>query len=130
MTLTKAWLWCGWAFVVLVVYLSLTPEPIDMGRIDDVKVGHLLAYGWLVLWFSQGYRSLRARAAVAIGFALMGVALEYAQGVTGYRTFAYSDMRDNVFGVGMGFALGWTPLGNVLGAVEAKVGKVRLRSTA
>ena len=130
MRLSALWLGMGWAFVVLVVYLSLTPEPIDVGRIDEVKVGHLLAYGWLMLWFSQIYRTMSARAAVALGFALLGVALEYAQGVTGYRTFAYSDMRDNVFGVGMGFALGWTPLGNVLGAVEAKVGKVRLRSTA
>ena len=24
-SIAKAWLWCGWAFVVLVVYLSLTP---------------------------------------------------------------------------------------------------------
>jgi len=124
------WLGLGWAFVVLVVYLSLTPEPIDLGRIDEVKVGHFLAYGWLVLWFSQLYRTLRARAAWAIGFALMGVALEYSQGLTEYRSFAYSDMRDNFFGAGMGFALGWTPLGNLLAAVERQVGKVRLRRTA
>ena len=101
-----------------------------MGRIEGVNGGQLVAYGWLMLWFSQVYRSISARAAIAIGFALMGVALEYSQGMTGYRTFAYSDMRDNVLGVGMGFALGWTRLGNLLAAVESLVGKVRLRRTA
>lgn len=123
MKFEKLWISLGFAFVGLVIYLSLTPEPIDVGRIDGVETGHFVAYGWLVLWFSQIYRSMRARVAVAIGFALMGVALEYAQGMTGYRTFEYLDMRDNTFGVGIGFALGWTSLGNVLRAIEAKVGR-------
>jgi hypothetical protein len=124
------WLGMGWAFVVLVIYLSLTPNPIDAGRIEGVKVGHFLAYGWLMLWFSQLYRPLKTRMAFALGFALMGVALEYAQGMTGYRTFAYSDMRDNVLGAGTGLALALTPLGNVLAALEAKVGKLRFRGAA
>ena len=130
MRLNALWLGLGWAFVVLVVYLSLTPRPIEVGRIEGVNVGHLVAYGWLMLWFSQVYRSISARAAIALGFALMGVALEYAQGMTDYRTFSYADMRDNIFGVGMGFALAWTPLGHVLAAVEARVGKIRLRNAA
>ena len=124
------WLCVGWSFVVLVVYLSLTPEPVDIGRIEEVKVGHFLAYGWLMLWFSQIYRSLSVRAAWAIGLALMGVALEYAQGMTGYRSFAYADMRDNALGAGMGLALSWTPLGSILAAVETRVGKIRFRGTA
>ena len=130
MRLRALWLCMGWSFVVLVIYLSLTAEPVDLGRIEGVKVGHFIAYGWLMLWFSQLYRSLGSRAAYGVGFALMGVALEYAQGMTGYRSFAYSDMGDNVVGVGMGFALGWTPLGNVLAALEARVGKIRFRGAA
>jgi hypothetical protein len=130
LSLRNAWLWCGWAFVVLVIFLSLNTEPVDVGRIDEVKAGHFLAYGWLVLWVSQGNSSLSARAAWAIGFSLMGVALEYAQGMTGYRTFAYADMRDNLLGAGMGLALCWTPLGNVLAAVESRFGKVRFRGAA
>lgn len=117
------WLGLGIGFVGLVIFLSLTPEPIDLGRADDLEAGHFVAYGWLVLWFSQIYRSMRSRVALAVGFVLMGVALEYAQGMTGYRTFDYLDMRDNAFGAGAGFVLGWTSLGNVLRAIEAKVGQ-------
>ena len=124
------WLGLGWAFVVLVIYLSLNTDPIDAGRVEGVKVGHFIAYAWLMLWFSQIYRSMTARAALAMGFTFMGVALEYAQGMTEYRTFAYSDMGDNALGVGTGFALGWTALGNILAAVETKVGKIRFRGAA
>lgn len=46
------WLGMGWAFVVLVIYLSLNPDPIDAGRVEGVKVGHFIAYGWLMLWFA------------------------------------------------------------------------------
>ena len=46
-------MWCGWAFVVLVVYLSLNTEPVDVGRVEEVKAGHFIAYGWLVLWFAR-----------------------------------------------------------------------------
>ena len=74
--------------------------------------------------------TLPTRAAWAMGFALMGVALEYAQGMTGYRSFAYTDMRDNALGAGMGLALSWTPLGNILAAVERRVGKIRFRGAA
>jgi len=115
---SKFWLGCGAAFVVLVVYLSLTPDPLSAGSIGMVKVGHVAAYLWLMLWFSQVCRSLAGRSAVAVGLIAMGIALEYAQGATSYRTFAFSDMRDNAFGVLIGFALSWTALGSAALAVE------------
>ena len=95
----KLWLGLGAAFVALVIYLSLSTQTIDAGRIEDVKTGHFLAYFWLMYWYSQVYRGRAARFAIAAGLVAMGIGLEYLQGMTTYRTFAYSDMRDNAIGV-------------------------------
>jgi hypothetical protein len=109
----KAWFACGIAFIGLVIYLSLTTHPIVVDSFEGIKTGHFIAYAWLVLWFAQIYPSARARIAWGVGFILMGAALEYLQGATGYRTFAYSDMVDNAYGVIAGTILAWTPLGQV-----------------
>ncbi len=113
------WLAIGCALIAVVIFLSLTPDPVDMGKIDDVKTGHFLAYGVLMLWFVQLLRSMRARIVVGILFVLMGVVLEYAQATTGYRSFGYADMRDNAIGVTAGLLLGFTPLAGALQVVDA-----------
>jgi len=110
----------GAALVALVVYLSLTPPPIDAGRFEGVKTGHVLAYAVLMLWFAQLLAAGWARAATGLAFVAMGVGLEFAQGLTGYRTFAVSDMVDNAIGVAAGLVLAWTPLGGALGAFERR----------
>ena len=115
----KLWLAIGFALVALVIYLSLTPDPIDVGKIEEVKTGHFLAYAVVMLWFAQIYRSLRGRITVGLLLVLMGVALEYAQAIVGYRSFGYADMRDNAIGVTVGLILAFTPLGAVLQRVEA-----------
>jgi hypothetical protein len=109
----KAWFACGIAFIGLVIYLSLTTHPIAIDSFEGVKMGHFIAYAWLMLWFAQIYPSARGRIAWGAGFVLMGVALEYLQGATGYRHFAYSDMVDNGYGVIAGAVLAWTPLGGL-----------------
>jgi hypothetical protein len=114
----RIWLALGAGFVALVVYLSLSTSTIDAGRFEDVKVGHFIAYFWLMFWYSQIFRGVRPRIALAVGFALMGVGLEYLQAMTGYRTFGYSDMRDNALGVLTGLALGWGAPGTLLARLE------------
>jgi len=49
------WLVMGWALVLAIVYLSLTPHPIEIQVEEGDKMGHLLAYGTLMLWFAQLY---------------------------------------------------------------------------
>ena len=115
----KLWRVLGAGFVALVIYLSLSTQTIDAGRIEDVKTGHFLAYFWLMYWYSQVYRGRAARFGIAAGLVAMGIALEYLQGMTTYRTFAYSDMRDNAIGVAAGLALGWGVGGTVLARLEA-----------
>jgi VanZ family protein len=86
-----------------VVWLSLTPSPPKVDFEQSDKVGHFLAYGGLMFWFSQLYFERKVRLAYAAGFAAMGVALEFIQGWTGYRSFELYDMLAD----GVGVALGW-----------------------
>ena len=118
----KLWLSIGFALVILVTYLSLTTRPIDLGRIDEIKVGHFIAYFVLMLWFAQLYRPWRTRLGIAAAFALMGVGLEYTQGLTSYRSFAYADMMDNAIGVAVGLAMASTPAGRALARIERWMG--------
>ena len=110
--LRRAWLAGGTAFVLLVIYLSLTPHPLQVPNVGPFKAGHMAAYAWLMLWFAQLTR-MRDRLAIGVALAIMGVILEYLQDFTGHRTFAYTDMRDNAIGVTIGFLLALTPLGGV-----------------
>jgi len=117
----RLWIVFGAGFVVLVIYLSLTPELPDIAVSTNQKLGHVLAYGWLMLWFAQLYRSTGARLGLAAAFCALGIALEYLQGMTGYRGFEYSDMLLNSTGVAIGLALAYTPLQNGLQSIERMV---------
>jgi len=57
-----------------------------------------------MLLFAAAYVSPRTRAVCAAGFILMGIAIEFLQRMTGYRTFDVFDMLANAVGV----ALGWS----------------------
>jgi VanZ family protein len=115
----RLWIILGFGFVLLVVYLSLTPDPPDLGMPEGLKVGHVLAYGWLMIWFAQIYRATGRRLMLAAAFCALGIVLEYLQGMTGYRGFEYSDMLINSAGVVLGLALARTPLQNGLRTLEA-----------
>ena len=97
-------------FVALVIYLSLTPDPVDLGAPEGLKIDHVLAYTWLMLWFAQIYRSTATRLGLAIMFIALGIALEYCQGLTDYRGFEFSDMFINALGVALGLLLACSPL--------------------
>ena len=114
----KAWIAIGLGFVVLVIYLSLTPNPPDLGAPEGMKIGHVLAYGWLMLWFAQIFRSISTRLWLAAIFIALGIALEYMQGLTDYRGFEYSDMLINAAGVVLGLLLGQSALQNGLAVIE------------
>jgi VanZ family protein len=96
------WLALGWGIAAAIVWLSLTPRPPTLPLEQGDKLGHLLGYGVLMLWFGQLYNARRTRLAYALGFALMGVALELAQKALGYRTYEIFDMAANALGVALG----------------------------
>lgn len=101
----NVWLSLGWGLVLVVVYLSLTPKPPsgDMVYFGD-KIGHFLAYASLMGWWSQ----LDSRhCSLALLFVLMGLALEIAQSLSGFREGDVFDMAANSMGVGLGWLATW-----------------------
>jgi len=107
----RAGLAIGWAAVAVVIYLSVTPAPPQVDLDGGDKLGHFLAYAFLACWFGQ-FHAGRARAAYALGFVAMGVALEFVQGALGYRSLELADMAANTLGAAAGWAAAaWLPLG-------------------
>jgi VanZ family protein len=95
----------GWTWAGAIVWLSLTPSPPKVDFAESDKLGHFIAYGGLMFWFSMLYLKRASRAAYAAGFIAMGVGLEFVQGWLGYRTYEVFDMVANTMGVLLGLAL-------------------------
>lgn len=112
------WAAIGVGLVAAVVWLSLTPDPVPAPDVEGIDVNHFIAYFTLMMWWAQLVRGGGPRAGVAAGLVAMGVALELAQALTGYRTYDVRDMRDNAIGVGAAYLLAFTPLGRALQALE------------
>ena len=105
LTYQPLWNTVGWLLVVLIVYLSLTPNPPNIVTFPHVdKVEHLLAYGVLMAWFSQLTISVEKQIRLMIGLCALGVLIEILQGWSGYRDFEYGDMVADAAGV----LLGWS----------------------
>ncbi|MBL8493356.1 MAG: hypothetical protein JNM37_03785 [Rhodocyclaceae bacterium] len=117
----RQWAALGLGFVGLVIYLSLTSSPPDLHMGFSLDFGHVIAYFWLMMWFAQLYRDWRTRIRLALAFFVMGVTLEYLQGLGGYRHFDYFDMARNLGGLVCALALATTPLQNVLRAIESRL---------
>ena len=50
----------GWCLVVVIWWLSLTPQPPHIDFEQSDKVGHFLAFGGVMFWFCLVYRSSRS----------------------------------------------------------------------
>ena len=97
------WVAAGWAMVAAIVIGSVMHAPPSLGFEQGDKLEHLGSYGLVMFWFCQLYAARRARMGYALGFAALGVALEFVQGWLGYRDFEVADMLAD----GAGVALGW-----------------------
>ena len=98
----------GWLFAAAIVILSLMPAPPDIDVPHGDKLGHMAAYSLLTFWFCWLYPAWKTRIAYAAGWIAMGVALEFAQGATGYRSFELADMAANSLGVLLGWGISAT----------------------
>lgn len=117
------WLTIGWLLVGLVVFLSLTSEPltpIDFQLSD--KFAHLLAYFTLQFWFAQLYPQTRQRAYWFVVLLLLGVSIEGLQGLIPHRFMEWADLLANSLGLVLGWLLASTPLGFSLLWLEQRLG--------
>ena len=115
------WLVIGYALVALVLYLSLTSQPIN------VKVGlpfvdkffHAFAYFVLMVWFAQLYHDKFQRYMIALILIIIGVVLEYLQSFDAARMSEFADMVANTTGVVLAFSLTLTRAKNCLISIES-----------
>jgi VanZ family protein len=126
LALRPLWLAVGWLSVALIVFLSLTPDPLPPAEVGGFDIAHAGAYAWLGFWFAQLYPRRRSMLVVALALIALGIALEFGQRWTGYRTFSYADMRDDAVGVVIGLALVATPLARLLPALDARLSRGRV----
>ena len=114
----QLWLIVGWLLILLVIVVSLVPVPVEVPVEGGDKFGHMAAYAALMLWFANVYELPVRRGVLAVGFVALGIALEFAQGWTGYRTFELADMVADALGVAVGWALAPPRLPNFLRGIE------------
>ena len=108
----------GWALVLLIIYLSLTPDPVELPGEQGDKVAHALAYFVLMSWFSNLYEGAAAHAICAAGCIALAVGLEFVQRWTGFRTFEVADMAAGATGVAVAWTLAPPQLPNYLHVTE------------
>ncbi len=116
------WLWLllGYSLIVLVVFLSLTSDPVqvDTGLPYQDKVLHILAYFALVFWFVQIYHVRQHVFFWVVFFLCMGLLMEYLQGFESERYAEVGDMVANVLGVAIALVLSRTRLRYTLVRLE------------
>ncbi|TCO81377.1 hypothetical protein EV699_1087 [Plasticicumulans lactativorans] len=107
--LWQAFAWCG---VVVLVVLTLMPDPPEPPSfLAWDKAQHGLAYAGLAWWFRQAFTR---RWVWPLFLVALGVALEFLQGWSGWRTFDTADMLANACGVLAGLVLASGPGGRFL----------------
>lgn len=124
-SLRTLWLGAGWLGVALVVYFSLVPDPPQIDMAEGDKVAHLAAYASLMLWFAQVTVGRTQRAILALLLLGLGVALELAQGLAGYRSMSLADLAANTAGVALGSLAAPPRLPSAFGWVSLSLGRVR-----
>lgn len=106
------WLVLGWLMVGIVIALSLisVSGPVSAPGID--KIYHVIAYGAMMFWWGMVQPGRRVRWAIAL--IILGIGLEFAQSMTGYRQLDRWDALANSGGVLVALLALFTPLAGLL----------------
>ncbi len=109
------WLLLGWLYVLLLLYGSLIRVPDINTYIDHTdKLIHFLLYFLLAGWFVQLYSRLSQRIVILGSTILLGIIIEFLQGLTAYRSFDMLDALANSIGAISAFLLAGTSLALLL----------------
>jgi VanZ family protein len=116
------WIGVGTVMVAAVIVLSLVPPPVQVQVPWWDKASHFAAYFVLMLWFASIYADRATHHLLAAGFIGLGVALEFAQLMTGYRMMEVTDMAANGAGAAAAWGLARTRAAEGLVWVETRLG--------
>jgi VanZ family protein len=103
--LRRVWYCLGWAIIAGIVWLSITPAPLELQVRQGDKLEHVFAYGVAMFWFAVLYRSRARQAGYCLAWIGLGIALEFLQRHLGYRSFDPGDMAADAAGVLVGWML-------------------------
>ena len=118
------WRVLGALAIVLTILLSLVPMPKPPVHIEHSdKLEHFLTYFLLAAWYAQLVAHRRALAWHAVGLALLGAAIEIAQGLTTWRQPDWWDLGANLLGVAAGSLVYATSLRNLLARLDGTRGE-------
>ncbi len=112
------WIGAGFTLVIIVIYLSLAPGSVPSTGSQGDKLMHVMAYALPMSWFANLWPQTATRIKIAIGLIALGIALEFVQRWTGYRTFEVADMLADGIGVMAGWLLSPPRMPNYLHAME------------
>ncbi len=114
------WLILGFFYIGLIFAGSLLKIPdINTGMSHSDKAVHFLMYFILVGWFVQLYPKPDKRIHILIGAILLGMLIEYLQGMTSYRSFDFIDEIANSIGALSAFLLARTTFASLLATFDS-----------
>jgi len=114
------WLILGFFYIGLILAGSLLRVPdIDISISHTDKVVHFLMYFILVGWFVQLYPKPDKRIQILIAAILLGMLIEYLQGMTSYRSFDFIDEIANSIGALSAFLLARTTFASLLATFDS-----------
>lgn len=116
------WILLGWLYVMLVLYGSLSRMPdIEIPFNHTDKLIHFLMYFILAGWFIQLYNVLSQRIIILTGAIMLGIIIEFLQGMTGYRSFDLLDALANSIGAITAFLLAGTSFAVLLEHLDQRI---------
>lgn len=115
-SLRYSWFWLGLG--VLLILMVIVASLVDLKPVKGIllqdKLMHVLTYGFLMGWFSQIYKPHFARFLLAVSLIVLGVGIEFLQGLVAFRKFEVLDMLANALGVVIAWGVSYTWMGNIL----------------
>lgn len=119
----RLWLTLGVLYIGFILAGSLLrmPDISIMSFEYRDKVIHFALYFILVGWFIQLYQKTSSRIIILAGAILLGMLIEYLQGMTAYRSFDYFDEFANSLGAMCAFFLGRSSFASILSAIDSRL---------
>ena len=119
----KIWLGIGLLLIAIVVQQTLTPSPVGVAEKFSDKFLHVVGYFVLMGWFVQLCHQEKINLIWLVFFVVMGVGLEFLQGMSGVRQYEVNDMLANTCGAVLAWLLSCTRFSMVLITLESALFK-------